>query len=92
MMARDPIVVMTGEQLRAFVTEAVNAAVANVKAPDDHDIMNREQVAELIGVHFKTIPVMIKRDGLPTLRMVGSQWRFSRRAVLAWMETRKGHE
>ena len=91
MGARDPIVVLTGEQLRAFVNDAIREAMARAAAFNDHDILDMEQTAKLLGVSPQTVKRMTKK-GLPTLRKVGNMWRFSRRAVLAWAEKREGKE
>lgn len=87
-MKSEPIVVMTGEQLRALVLDAVTSALANAAPADASDVLDCDEVATLIGVHPRTVPRLVAKDGLPTLRRIGKLWRFSRRAVLAWMETR----
>jgi len=84
-----PIVMMTTDQLRALVREEVSAALASTASRDESDVMSTEQTAKLVGVHENTIPRLVARDGLPTLRRVGKLRRFSRRAVVAWLEVRK---
>lgn len=76
------------ERFRLVVREEV-AALAKTTAENEGDIINREQVAELVGVTTRTIPRLVKRDGLPTLRRVGKEWRFSRSQVMAWLAAKK---
>ncbi len=87
---RDPIVVLTLEQLRTVVREEVAGALAKAgPAENESDILDREQAAKLIGVTTRTIPRLVKRDGLPTLRRVGKLWRFRRSEVMAWLAAKK---
>lgn len=89
MAPRDPLVVLTAEQLRSIVSEAVDTALTKVGAYNDHDVMNLEHVAELLGVSTKTVRKMVTAEGLPTLRKVGKLWRFSRKEVQGWLAKRK---
>lgn len=87
---KDAIVVLTPEQLKGIVTEAVEMALARAgESRKTSDIISREQAAELIGVHPHTIPKLVRAEGLPTQRRIGKLWRFSRADVLAWMARRK---
>jgi excisionase family DNA binding protein len=87
---KDAIVVLTAEQLKGVIAEAVESALAKAGARQDHDVLSREQAAELIGVHPHTIPKLVREDGLPTLRRLGKLWRFSRADVMAWLARRRG--
>lgn len=88
-MKGEPIVMLTTDQLRTLVREEVSAALASTSPRDESDVMSCEQCAELVGVHPNTIAKLIERDGLPELRRVGKLRRFSRRAVIAWLDGRK---
>jgi excisionase family DNA binding protein len=87
-MTKSAIVVMTADELRGLVSEAVELALTKCGPRDASDIMDADQCAALIQVHEKTLAKLIEGDGLPTLRPVGKHRRFSRRAVLAWMDER----
>jgi excisionase family DNA binding protein len=83
-------VVISVEQLRALVREELADALAKGGPQDElHDILDREQAAKLIGVTTRTIPRLVERDGLPTLRRVGKLWRFRRTDVMAWLAAKK---
>jgi excisionase family DNA binding protein len=87
---KDAIVVLTPEQLRAIVSDAVTDALAKAGAGvTPADVLSCEQAAELIGVNPRTVPRLVRDKGLPTLRRIGKLWRFSRRDVLAWLTQRK---
>lgn len=89
-MMKEPIVIVTtAEQLRAIVADGVAEALAKVRSREGPDVMNREQVRALIRCDEKTLSKLIRNEGLPTLRRIGPQWRFSRREVLAWLALRK---
>ncbi len=86
---KDAIVVLTSEQLEVIVSRAVTDALAKAGTNAQGDVMTCEQAAALIGVNARTIPRLVKANGLPTLRRLGKLWRFSRRDVLAWLAQRK---
>lgn len=87
---KDAIVVLTADQLKVIVSEAVESALAKAGPRDESDVMDMDQTAALVGVKtVKTMRRLIQEEGLPTLRRLGNQWRFSRREVLAWMARRK---
>ncbi len=84
------IVVLTQEQLRILVSEAVEEALAKAAsgaAPGE--VLSCEQAAELIGVHPHTVPKLVRDEGLPTLRRIGKLWRFRRSDVMAWLGQKK---
>jgi excisionase family DNA binding protein len=53
-------------------------------APSHPEILTLEQVAEMLGVNYKTALYSAQRGDLPG-RRVGKRWVFSRAAVLAWL-------
>jgi excisionase family DNA binding protein len=55
-------------------------------------LLTVRQVAEILGVHPKTLPTLIRRDGLPCL-WVGRRRRFDLGEVSRWLSERKegGH-
>jgi excisionase family DNA binding protein len=60
-------------------------------APDSAapaSLLSARQVAELLGVHPKTLPTLIRRDGLPCL-WVGRRRRFELGEVNRWLSERK---
>jgi len=52
-------------------------------APDD--VLTLDELAELFKLDAETIMVRVDAGELPGRRF-GDQWRFSRRAVLAWLD------
>lgn len=86
---KDAIVVLTEDQLRGIVADAVQQTLAKCGPRDGSDVMDADKCAALVGVHVKTLAKLINEDGLPTLRNVGKLRRFSRRAVLAWLDQRR---
>jgi excisionase family DNA binding protein len=91
MKSDDGIIVATAAQLRAIVRDAVADAFAKATARDaPHEVLTLEQVAELIGVHHRTVPRLVRNKGLPTLRRIGKLWRFKRADVMAWLARSKG--
>lgn len=86
---KGPIIITTPEALEEIVEKAVERAIQKAGASHEGpaEVLNRKQVAELVGVHPRTIPTLVKRHALPTLRRIGPQWRFRRSAVLAWLAT-----
>lgn len=89
MISKDAIVVLTADQLKGIIAEAVeggvDAALAKVRAAEDSDVLDTEAAANLVGVTVRTLPRLVEEDGMPELRRIGNQRRFSRRQVLAWM-------
>jgi excisionase family DNA binding protein len=79
-----PMVLLTPEQLREVVSDAVRSALPARAEPAEAEVMTRLQVAKFLQVNSHQIPVLIRKHGLPS-HHVGSQWRFRRSEVLAWM-------
>lgn len=57
-------------------------------AAEPRQLMSPREIAELLGVHPKTLPTLIRRDGLPCL-WVGRRRRFDLREVNRWLSERK---
>lgn len=83
------LAVMTSDELSALVETAVNRALARTRPEPESEIMSCEQVAELLGVHPRTVRNLTHDEGLPPLRRIGKLWRFRRSEVLEWMANRK---
>lgn len=76
------VVVITAEQLREVVREAVRDGLDTMpKAPPP--MMTPTQVAERLSVCTKTVLNMIGRDELKA-KKVGGQWRVRRDELEAW--------
>ena len=54
-------------------------------AIDDNDVLDSVQAAKLLRVARGTLLAECRANRVPCQR-VGHQWRFSRRALLAWLE------
>lgn len=87
---RDPsapvLVVVAREELAAIVREAVRAELASAPAAAS-EYLDATTLAELLGVARSTVPQLVKREGLPTVRL-GRAYRFRRTEVIAWLEAR----
>lgn len=85
----DAVILLTAEQLRALVREAVReemrAAAANDAAPE---YLTRRQLAELLGCTTASIRNW-EREGLPVVYAGAGSPRYARAAVTAWLEGRK---
>lgn len=56
---------------------------------EDNDVMTLEETSKLLKVHPNTVRRLVKRGELPA-KKVGTLWRFSRRAVMEWLEKNGG--
>lgn len=83
----EPLVVMTAEQLRALVCDAVRDAMGNGAQNTNAQYLTLDQTAELLQVDARTVRTWVKSNGLPALR-VGREYRFRRDTVLEWLESR----
>ncbi|HEX2734336.1 MAG TPA: helix-turn-helix domain-containing protein [Polyangiaceae bacterium] len=54
----------------------------------DH-LLTVKEVAALLRVSSQTLYKMLEQGGIPAIK-VGSQWRFERDKVRAWLESREG--
>jgi len=79
--------IISNELARMDDKKSIAAVPKRRDAKEKSDVIARSEAAELLGVHPRTIRKLVQRDGLPTLRRVGKQWRFSQRELLAWMES-----
>lgn len=79
------VVVVDAEQLTAIVREAVRAELA--AAPAASEYLDAAALAGLLGIARSTVPQLVKREGLPTVRL-GRAYRFRRAEVIAWLEAR----
>jgi len=52
----------------------------------DKAVMNTEEAAELLGLSPYTIREFAREGRIPG-RKIGKEWRFSRQALLRWIET-----
>lgn len=80
------VVVVTADELRQLVREAVRAELAARPNVDD-DWIDQRTVARMLCVKPATIPGYVKREGLPAHRG-GRFYTFRRSEVIAWMEAR----
>jgi len=55
------------------------------------DVLNVEEVAEYLRIPRSSIYKLAKRRGIPCQK-VGRQWRFSRKAIDAWLASVGGGE
>ena len=77
---------LTSEELTALVRQAVRDELASSGSAKS-EYLTAESVAELLGVHVKTVQKWVERDGLPALR-AGRHYRFIRANVVEWLESR----
>jgi len=61
----------------------------SVKGFDSEDalplVMNAQEVADLLRVSYRVIITMAKEGEIPAFQVAG-QWRFSRSAILKWID------
>ena len=55
------------------------------------DVLNVEEAAEYLRFSPYTIREKAREGEIPG-RKIGKEWRFSRRALLEWLESGNGHE
>lgn len=67
------------------------AGLVQAAQPREQDeLLDVEAACALLRVHRNTLYRLIRNDGLPALRLTrGGRWRFSRRALLDWIESRQ---
>ena len=80
------VVSLTVEQLEQLVDRAVGKAISS--RPEESDVITREEAAAMLKVTPKVVLKYIEKDGLPTLRKLGHEWRFSRTQVIEWMHAK----
>lgn len=89
-MSAAPVIVVSPEELRRIVREAVRAELEAVEAPPEW--LDSAGAAELLGVHVKTVQKLVRTQGLPAHRVGEKILRFSRPALLDWMKRRAAGE
>ena len=50
----------------------------------EKEILNMEEAAALFGVSIKTFIKLLREENVPA-RKIGREWRFSRKAIVAWL-------
>ncbi|MBU1228303.1 MAG: helix-turn-helix domain-containing protein, partial [Actinobacteria bacterium] len=50
-------------------------------------LLTATQVATLLNLNVKTVYTLIHKEGLPAAK-IGSQWRFPKTRILAWLDAR----
>lgn len=55
------------------------------------NLLTVKEVAALLRVSAQTLYKMLENGGIPAVK-VGSQWRFEREKVRAWLETRGANQ
>lgn len=87
-MGATQIVTITAQELEALIERAVTRALEALPqpAPDQRWLTTRE-VAELLGVHTRSVQHYVKR-GMPARFLGPKTVRYERDAVLAWFRAR----
>jgi len=55
-----------------------------MSASPDHEILNIEEAAQLLGVSVKTFNKVLHSENIPA-RKIGREWKFSRGALIQWV-------
>jgi excisionase family DNA binding protein len=77
---------VSGRTKQAVVTDLVEAAVGSTSKPkSDDDVLDLDGVAELLRVRPEQVVGRVGDGDLPGRRF-GDQWRFSREAVMRWLD------
>lgn len=84
--APSALALLTPEQIRALVSEAVATALAERQPVASPCLLARQALAEMLGCSLPTVD-KLRAEGLPELR-VGDAPRFEREAVLGWLRAR----
>ena len=79
------IAVLALSEVEALVTRVLERALA--ARAETPDYLDAEQAAALLGVSRRSLPQLVRRDGLPVHR-VGRLYRFRRDEVIGWLEHR----
>lgn len=78
------MVLLTQEQLRSLIIDAVRSANGNT-VPEYLDVA---QVAEWLGVDEKTVRGWIANEGLQAHRLGARLFKLKRADVISWIETK----
>lgn len=86
-----PAYTLTIEELRELVRSEIRSAVANVNGAvaDADEVLTRDGAARLLKCDPHKVAKLVKTDGLPGHRL-GTEWRFRRGEVLAWLSLNRG--
>ena len=85
-MSGGDLVVISAEQLRLLLREAVNEVLAARNDGGSSEVLTRDEAAALLKVHPAVVTRYVRTRGLPG-RKIGRDWRFKRAEVLAWLAT-----
>lgn len=86
MASVDELVRVTGRTKQALVTDFVEAAVGSVAKRDgDHAVLDLDEIAELLRLAPEQVVARVGDGDLPGRRF-GHEWRFSREAVMRWLD------
>ena len=86
-------VVLTKEDLDAMLVAAAERGAKLALDARGHadEWLDQAQAAEVLGVKRSTIPLLVKRDGLPCSRL-GRLYRFKRAELDVWLARRRGED
>jgi hypothetical protein len=75
--------------MKVHTMAATETTLAEIIRPQDHDLVDEKQAAEIIDVAPGTLSVWRStgRYGVPFIK-VGRKVRYSRTALLSWLESR----
>lgn len=82
----DPIVVLTQDQLRELLSEAVSEAV---KAHTGDAVLDEDECSHLLKVSKSTVRRYVRDRGLPAHPLSERELRFKRSEVLEWISQQK---
>ncbi len=71
------------QQLEELVIRAVRRALDERLATLEHDLLTKEQVAQLLSVTTRTVTTYMQREGLPHTKR-GGRAEFKRSEVINW--------
>lgn len=80
------LVLVSPEELERLVHKAVREALAEREEPEEW--LDTAQAAKVLKVHRRTVARLVRENGLPAHR-IGKLFRFSRPAIVDWLEQRK---
>jgi excisionase family DNA binding protein len=89
MGAAEKFVVLSADELEALLERAARRAIsARAADVNEPEFLTTAQVAKLLQTTPRNVRYLATGDGLPSMR-VGTDYRFKRSAVLAYMERKK---
>ncbi len=86
-MSQALVVTLRVDELEQLVRKAVREEVAEKLGANELEQLTRAQIAEAFQVSGKHVLTMIRTQGLPVVRF-GSDLRFPKAAVIAWLKER----